>query len=407
MRLVFSRVASEQFNLIRLIVSLTAAQLIASVVSRYLILTRGQLFPADLPNPLVVVAATPEDATVALVAAAVTALLLIVLGERWHRFPLRLLTVFSYVHCTLLAINVIAVRWLGGPITLQWLYVADLLRSHTPRSAIVAVATSENIAISGIIATTPLWTGLVARLATYDEKSKARLSWFACAMFVGGALLVASAAVLQLGRGDFTNFRESPVQALAGSFFTATPDFLQETPRPTSEEYVAVPSAAPVTGGPGDPNIILIVLESVGAKALEAERRRLPTLGKLMTEGRYFPNTYVATASSPRSLFSLMVSRYPLLGKSRETQSLRDEKFALLPEVLQWHGYNNAFFGVDLEYGQAGQFIQKNGFAESHDVLEGGCNSRRGELLATGAVADDCLFGVPRSGRLDPPCRFL
>ena len=393
MRFAFSPVASQQFETTRTIVSLTAAQLFASGLSRYFVLTDLRLFPAWKLHPFEVAAATRQDVTVALLAAAVTAVLVGALGNRWRHLPLGALAILAYMHCALLGINAVAVHWLGSPLTLQWLYFADLLQSHTPRSAVAAVATPGSLAIVAVIALAPLWTGFLIRSLTNGPKSTAWLPRFATAMFVASTLLAASAALRPLGGNEFINIRESPVLALANSLFTPTPRFLEQASKALPEEYVAVPASSARLSQSTRPNIILIVLESVGAKAVEAERERMPVLDELMTKGRYYPNTYVATASSPRSLFSLLLSRSPLLGVQREIEWLSDRGLVSLPQLLQRHGYDTAFFGVDLDYAGARSFLLKHGFERSRDILDEGCRSSR-RLRFASEASDHCLFTV-------------
>ena len=143
------------------------------------------------------------------------------------------------------------------------------------------------------------------------------------------------------------------------------------------------------------PNFVLVVLELVGAKAVDANRSRLPTVDRMMRSGVVFTNAYATTASTTRSFFSLLTSRYPLVTFKPEIRELQQFEFVTLPEVLSKAGYRTAYFGVDLRFQDAGSFIRAEGFNIAHDALDAVCENRR-ELgrgdYPSASVPDSCIF---------------
>ena len=378
---------------------LTVAQFVASLVSRWLIFAEMNIHALFEVDPLAVVAATRQDVTVALVAAAAVIAIQMLQGRRWPNLSCHLLLAFALAHCFLLAVNAFAVRWIGAPLTLQWLYFADLLQTATPNAALGAVFSPRLVLLVTVLTALPLLALWLGRLL-FARSPKLLLGRVAASVTILSVLFAASALVRPL-RGDvFQDIRYSPVQALLTSAVSRAPAFDLCAAALSAETLVPadpLPANLPVNSHASSrkPNFVLVVLESVGAKALDANRSRLPTIDRMMRSGAVFTNAYATTASTTRSLFSLLTSRYPLVTFRPEIRELQQFDFVTLPEVLRKAGYRTAYFGVDLAFQDARSFIRAEGFDIAHDVLDTVCESRRGlrrKDYPSASVPDSCIF---------------
>ena len=394
---------------------LTLAQLVASLVSRWLIFAELRIRALLDVDPLAVITATNKDVTVAFVAAATAILIHLLLGRRWPNLWRHLLLAFAVGHCFLLSVNAFAVQWIGGPLTFQWLYFADLLQTPTPRVALSAVLSPRLILVVTALTALPLFALWLGRLQFGSASRRLILALIGGSLTAFSLLFAASALVRPASRDDLQNRRYSPVQALLTSALSSWPSLdgcAAAVPPETLVPAAPLPRSGPVnsTASSSKPNFVLIVLESVGAKAVDANRAKLRTLDQMMRSGAVFTNAYATTASSTRSLFSLLTSRYPLVTYRPETRELQQFGFVTLPEVLRKAGYRTAYFGVDLAFQDAGRFIRAEGFDFSHDALDAACERPR--HFGRG---DYPSFSVPNSaflprqptGRYRPDGRFF
>ena len=379
---------------------LTVAQFVASLASRWLIFAELNIHALFEVDPLAVIAATRQDVTVALVAAAAAIAIQMLQGRRWPYLSCHVLLAFAMAHCFLLAVNAFAVRWIGAPLTLQWLYFADLLQTATPNAALGAVLSPRLLLLVTVLTALPLLALWLGRLLFATPPRRLLLGRVAASVTVLSVLFAASALVRPL-RGDvFQDFRYSPVQALLSSAVSRAPAFdpcAAAVPAETLIPADPLPADVPENGQASSrkPNFVLVVLESVGAKALNANRPRLPNVDRMMRSGAVFTNTYATTASTTRSFFSLLTSRYPLVTFKPEIRELQQFEFVTLPEVLREAGYRTAYFGVDLKFQDVGSFIRAEGFDIAHEALDSGCESRRAlgrDDYPSASLPDSCIF---------------
>jgi lipoteichoic acid synthase len=376
--------SSERF---RTIVGLTAAQFIASALSRTAIAVYvNGLFEID---PWKLIQSAGQDVTIATVAGAL-ACLLISFAPRGGRLIVSVYRFFACFHCALLAINVPAVHWTGAPITLQWLYLADFLKSATSQESVFPVVSIRLLLLLILIALAPLWVTALATRLWRERRARLSLELLALLTFTACVPLSLSSLIQPAPLTDVTNNIDSPVVVFAGSLLSGSPRLPRGATTPfDADPIVPASPITQVTSGPERPNIIMVVLESVGAPATEANLGRLPTLGRLMRAGVTYPNAYAATASTTESLFSLLVSRYPRVGFVASTKA--SGGYVSLPQRLKRLGYRTAYFGVDLSYGGTGSFLRRMNMDETYDAAAMRCPSSFDHSNSTSSF-DSCLF---------------
>jgi phosphoglycerol transferase MdoB-like AlkP superfamily enzyme len=141
-----------------------------------------------------------------------------------------------------------------------------------------------------------------------------------------------SSCVCELFRHDRLTFSWDADEVDSGDF-TRGRDQSQATP-------VAIDTRTPQ-------NVIVIVLESVGARNLSlygGPHRAMPNLTRLASErGVVFDNVYAHAPSSPKGLVALTGSVYPRVDWKLISRDNPEFAVPLLPEVLGQHGYRTAY----------------------------------------------------------------
>ena len=286
-----SRWPGRRSDAARTITRLTLAQLIASFLSRLIINDRLDLMPPGLWALRPFVSSTRQDVIVITAAAALSCLCSVALAStRWRTVPLKALAVFAWLHCFLLGVNIFAVEWTGAPLTLQWLYFADLMQSATPRAALAAIATPTAILILLLVSLAPWWTGLLfRRLSPSDRPRRLDAAQLATVLFC--TLTTASVLVRPLPAVDFVDSWRNPAVALSTSLFGRVPHFDEHpSARIDPDPYVPARQMLRIDPAGGPPDIVLITLESVSALALQDNRARTPNIRALASRGVLFPN---------------------------------------------------------------------------------------------------------------------
>jgi phosphoglycerol transferase MdoB-like AlkP superfamily enzyme len=114
------------------------------------------------------------------------------------------------------------------------------------------------------------------------------------------------------------------------------------------------------------PNIILIITESLTAKALEATGGRpgiLPELNKLVKEGVLFSQVYAASDRTDKGIAAVLAGYPSLPGSSPLKFQKLTDKLAFIPEKLNAEGYTSEFFyGGSLNFANYRSFLVAAGF---------------------------------------------
>jgi glucan phosphoethanolaminetransferase (alkaline phosphatase superfamily) len=142
----------------------------------------------------------------------------------------------------------------------------------------------------------------------------------------------------------------------------------------------------PIPGAAAKPlNVILFVMESVGAKNLQltgAPYADSPRLMKLAQHGMVYDNAYVAQPFTSSAMAGLFASLYPdhdWLTIPRKEPTI---KVPGLPAVLNAHGYRTAFIDAGLiDYDGNLSFLESMGFADLIGRPADDIQPRDGELV--------------------------
>ena len=114
------------------------------------------------------------------------------------------------------------------------------------------------------------------------------------------------------------------------------------------------------------PNIILIITESLTAKALEATGGRadiMPNLNQLVKEGVVFTNLYAASDRTDRGIAAVLAGYPSLPGTSPLKYQKLTEKLAFIPNKLKAEGYTSEFYyGGTLDFANYRSFLVQAGF---------------------------------------------
>lgn len=114
------------------------------------------------------------------------------------------------------------------------------------------------------------------------------------------------------------------------------------------------------------PNIILIITESLTAKALEATGGRadiMPNLNQLVKEGVVFTNLYAASDRTDRGIAAVLAGYPSLPGTSPLKYQKLTEKLAFVPYKLNAAGYTSEFYyGGTLDFANYRSFLVQAGF---------------------------------------------
>lgn len=381
--------ASDEFGVVRAILAATVAQWVVSIVSRYALWSGFKVLPLSDISGRTVLLLSRHDVMIATLAALLTYVVHRIAPGRGSRVAVGLLFAFATLHCIALVINAFAVSWLGSPLTLQWIAFADLFRSFTPAAALETVTGNGELLLLALVAAIP-WAALWAARRLFPDRSALRsLHRIAAACLI---LAAASSSTLLIRKpgGALLNNWENPLVAFSASMFNDVPALRRpDVSEIEADPLMPAPAIEPLGGRQPAPDIVLIVLESVGAKAIEENRDSLPNLSGLIDEGIRFPNAYAGTASSVRSLFSILTGRYVAPNLDVEINALRNQPLPSMAKLLRRQGYDVAFFGGgDFRYRNAADFVRRQGIGKFFDMNSIHCS---GEGSGAG-ISDSCQF---------------
>jgi phosphoglycerol transferase MdoB-like AlkP superfamily enzyme len=143
---------------------------------------------------------------------------------------------------------------------------------------------------------------------------------------------------------------------------------------------------------PTPQNVIVIVLESVGARNLSlygGPHRAMPNLARLAAErGVVFDNVYAHAPSSPKGLIALAGSVYPRVDWKLISRDNPEFAVPLLPEVLGQHGYRSAYLHSGYwSWKNRDRFLRDRGVDQLIDA-----DTLDEEKVFSWGVSDDVLF---------------
>lgn len=206
------------------------------------------------------------------------------------------------------------------------------------RDSILHHATWPNVlAVASVIAAA---TALPAPLSRLPRRALAAAATTALLCAPLGAAAGRESETLGLHRNVLVALSASSLPAAAGESMA---DW--RAPWDADTEFTAGQDLSRFRGAARGRNVILVGLESVGARYLElygASEELMPRLTELASRGLVFENAYAAYPESIKGLFSVLCSTYPSLGFDVDFYGgLRN---AALPDRLRAAGHRTALF---------------------------------------------------------------
>jgi arylsulfatase A-like enzyme len=295
----------------------------------------------------------------------------------------RFVTIAGWTICMMLALytylSSIIYLVIGRPLTLGLIVAADNLRAI--QASIDKVATPDLIAT---LAIAPACTFLIARGLEHFAPGAVRRSRRGFHSLAGLSLTViflVGAYSWAVRYVTFSLASFNPQWTLVSSAFERhTPvatdaipdsylaDFQPVGMRSASATPPLVSAGFKLTPASGPLNVLMVVMESVGARRVGlygAPFDDSPNLDKLARHALVFSRVYVAEAETSAALGALFTSVYPDHDWPSITQVAPSLAVAGLPAVLSSKGYRTAFLhSGQLGFDRQGEFLGRHGFAQ-------------------------------------------
>ncbi len=298
----------------------------------------------------------------------------------------RLVAIAGWTICLVLALytylSTIIYLVIRRPLTFGLIAAADNLRGI--QSSIDAVATPALIAA---VAMAPVYTVLIAMgLERFAPGAVRRLrhGFHSAAGLLLTAIFLVGAHSWAVRHVPFSLASFNPQWTLMSSAFELhTPvvtdaipagylaDFQPPGMRPASGAGPLVGAGFEATASHGPLNVLMVVMESVGARRLGlygAPFDDTPNLVELARHALVFNRAYVAEAETSAALGALFASVYPDHDWPSLTQLAPALAIPGLPAVLSSKGYRTAFMhSGQLVFDRQGEFVRSRGFGQVID----------------------------------------
>jgi arylsulfatase A-like enzyme len=354
----------------------------------------------------------------------VAALALLFLGLLWlspghPRLVYRVFLGVALFSLTLAFANRQIVGWLGRPLTYQWLYYSDFLRSQEARNAILAELSLRQVSITA--------AGLAVLLALTWALERG-FGWlvgrFGLRRF-GFAVLLAALGYFSLGAARLSRMGWNPHKLANPVVFFARSAMAEQPSAPLLSRRTSVGTEDFEPRKPTGPrstisaraggrvrNVVFFVLESVAAQytgPYGAAYGATPFLDSALDRAAVFTSAYAHCPTTPSSLASLLLSVYPALSYQSLTQEHPEVRFPSLVSELERRGYRTAFFSsADSRFQKGDVFLAHRGFQRVQDYRSMGCDGPVLHASSTrfaflDGMDDLCAVGAFRSWLPESP----
>ena len=280
-------------------------------------------------------------------------------------------------------VNALALFRIGSPITFQWLYLGDMLRSYTSLSAIAHMFTFD--AVMALVAALGAWFCLFRlALRLFSKMQHWRLRyWLVGLAFVSTcgyfALAIHRTAFYKVPEEHVANplviLVSSTLAVARAGLFTVDDPIEPESLPPATSDPALLPAGLreqPIQ------NVLLVVMESVGSQYVagtgqEEAKRWTPNIASYLSHSIVMPNIYAHVPYSSKSLYGLLTSHYPVISIEAETELFA--KAPMLSQLLKDAGRRTAFFhSGDFQFQNVEEFLQGRGFDHLADMKSIPCN---------------------------------
>jgi arylsulfatase A-like enzyme len=265
--------------------------------------------------------------------------------------------------------NIHVVRAIQRPFYYQWLYYSDFLQSFDARLAIEANL-SRMFGFQVLVLAMLMLPSYYA--ATYGLARGAGVRRVGVAGVLGALAYAAFSGwyvqTKNLDPGAIANPILYFVRSVWSSW-TQPPLFFMPVPERSREEFQGRGAATGETLPAADPrpyNVLLVVLESVPARVLDAyggPYQLTPELNRRLGQGMVFSNIYAHSPSTTRAIVSLLGSVNPWISHRMLTYEKPSLDLPTLSSQLHQAGYRTAFLSsADNRYLGTGEFLSHRRF---------------------------------------------
>ena len=276
-----------------------------------------------------------------------------------------LFTIFSIA-------NVLIVKFLGRPLTYQWLYYSDFMKGSEAKNAVAQNLTPGLISdiISLLIPGLLIATGFAFMHARAMKKTNyVLLSALLIFLVVGFVQVKTIPYSYNKIRNPFMELISSAISAgQSPGVYTmkvsqASKLYMEQFHQTT---FTRRPDSASVIN-----NIILFVMESTPRDLVgiyDSSITVTPNLIKYKSISTAFYNMYAHIPSTPNSMLSMVNGIYPLITYKSFLNEYSYSNLPALPAALKDHGWQTSFFSSsDLAFSNMRSFAQNNGFHTVED----------------------------------------
>jgi arylsulfatase A-like enzyme len=287
-------------------------------------------------------------------------------------------------------VNQTALRELGSPLTYQWLYYSDFLRSLDAYNAMQALVTWDWLKV---VAVRCVWllvgSYIVVRGLGWLVKH-VRIRWLATPLVTGLCLAIGMERRWTTQAHSDPAKLQNPIVALAASAFrtderrlltgmpTSVPptDFLPAGARAVSEGTIGMALRERARKA-GVRNVLVVVLESVAAQYMDgygAPYGATPHLDRYRQQAMLFTRVYAHVPSTLHSLVEFLLSVYHPHSFRVITKEYPRVRLPSLSSELERRGYRTAFFnGADNRFQRQDVFLQAHAFDRLEDHRDFRC----------------------------------
>jgi len=284
------------------------------------------------------------------------------------------LTLLSVLYAYL---NIDIVKFLGKPLTFQWLYYSDFLGSIEAKTALF-----ENLNgwialnITAFCFSMLLLAGIlqfVYRLMTPYKSAK-----YIANSFLGLVVIILFIRIYKTNETWTKGESENPVFTTISSllnpnsnstFFTAiiSPDMKPFNPAECVKSEISDDSIT----NHHIKNVLFIILESAGAIYFDGYGGNFhlsPNLNKYAQKSIMYDQMYASAPATNRTLVSILGSMYPYLSYKSITQEYPDFNHPTISSVLKKLGYRTSFFSsANLDFQNSKKFLSHRNFDTVED----------------------------------------
>jgi arylsulfatase A-like enzyme len=287
-------------------------------------------------------------------------------------------------------VNEKALRELGSPLTYQWLYYSDFLRSVDAYNAMRGLVTPGWLKVVVLKCVWLLVGGYVVARGLRWLRRRVALRWLALPLMVGlGAVLVVGHARLARAASGRAKLQNPVVRLIASAVRKDENPLLTTMLTSVSPaDFLPAGARAPSQGAlglalrerarrAGVHNVLIIVVESLGAQYVGAyggPYGATPLLDRYSRHAMRFTRVYVSVPSTIHSLTALLLSVYHPHSFRVLTAEYPRLRLPSLSGELERRGYRTAFFNAaDNRFQQQDPFLEARGFDRVEDYRTFAC----------------------------------